>query len=65
MTINIDALKEDLKNELQGAYYGGSFGGALIESFQLDTMSNEELIKTAIRYGFNLENYEITPKKGR
>ena len=36
MTIDIEKLKNDLKNELLGAYYGASFGGTLIESFNLE-----------------------------
>ena len=48
MTINIEKLKNDLKNELLGAYYGASFGGALIESFDLDNMSPEEIVNLAL-----------------
>ena len=59
MIINIEKLKEDLKNELLGAFYGGHFGGPLIESFQIDNMDEEQLIKLALRYGKNLEDYQI------
>ena len=65
MTINIEKLKNDLKNELLGAYYGAGFGGALIESFNLDNMSPEEIVNLALRYGFNLENYKINNQKER
>lgn len=63
MKIDIESLKEDLKNELQGAFYGGGIGGALIESFQVDTMTEEEIIDLAIRYGINIENYTLEDKK--
>ena len=65
MTIDIEKLKNDLKNELLGAYYGAGFGGALIESFNLDNMTPEEIVNLALRYGFNLENYEINNQKER
>ena len=65
MTIDIEKLKNDLKNELLGAYYGAGFGGPLIESFKLDSMTPEEIVNLAIRYGFNLENYEINNQKER
>ena len=65
MTIDIEKLKNDLKNELLGAYYGAGFGGALIESFNLDNMSPEEIVNLALRYGFNLENYKINNQKER
>ena len=65
MTIDIEKLKNDLKNELLGAYYGAGFGGALIESFNLDNMSPEEIVNLALRYGFNLEIYEINNQKER
>ncbi len=32
VTIDIDRLREDLRNEDRGAYFGGGFGGALMES---------------------------------
>lgn len=65
MTIDIEKLKNDLKNELLGAYYGAGFGGTLIESFNLDNMSPEEIVNLALRYGFNLEDYEINNQKER
>lgn len=62
MEIDIDRLREDLKNEALGAFYGGGFGGALIESFQIDSASDEELIHIAQEIGINLEKYIINVK---
>ncbi len=59
MTIDIESLREDLKNNCLGAFYGAGFGGALIESFTIDKMTPEELINTAIKYGIDLHNYEV------
>ena len=58
MTIDIDKLREDLKQECYGAYFGGGFGGALIESFDIKKASPEELIEIAQRNGFDLSDYE-------
>lgn len=47
MTIDIDALREDLKQECYGAFCGGGFDGALIESFDIEDASPEELARMA------------------
>ena len=65
MIIDIESLKEDLKNICLGAYYGAGFGGSLIESFTIDNMTEEELISTAIKYGLDLQKYEIEEKHKR
>lgn len=59
MTIDIDALREDMKNECYGAFFGGGFGGALIESFDIEDASPEELVQMAQRQGINLNKYRI------
>lgn len=35
MKIDIEKLREDLKNDSLGAFFGGGFGGALIEASDL------------------------------
>ena len=57
MTIDIDALREDMKNECYGAFFGGGFGGALMESFDIESASPEELVQMAQRQGINLNKY--------
>lgn len=57
--IDTDRLKEDMKNDSLGAYYGGGFGGALMESFDVDSASSDELIRKAQRQGIDLREYEI------
>lgn len=59
MTIDIDALREDMKNECYGAFFGGGFGGALIESFDIEDASPEELVQMAQRQGINLNKYRV------
>lgn len=58
MVIDIDKLREDLRNECYGAYFGGGFGGALVESFDVEKASPEELIEMAERQGVDLTDYE-------
>ena len=41
-----------------GAFYEGGFGGALIQSFDLEQASPQTLIKIAQDYGVNLEQYQ-------
>lgn len=63
MEIDIERLREDLRNECLGAFYGGGFGGTLIESFNIDKASAEELIQIAQRMNIDLNNYIIYDNK--
>lgn len=65
MQIDIESLRNDLKNNSLGAFYGGGFGGAIIESFQIDKSTPEELIKLAKRMNIDLEDYIIYDNKRR
>ena len=62
MIIDIEKLKEDILQEYLGAHFIGGFGSPLIESFNLDKYSPEELIKIAEKLGINIYNYEIKGK---
>lgn len=57
MDINIKKLREDLKNDALGAFFGGGFGGALFEVCDLDRVSDEELIEIAIEKGIDISRY--------
>lgn len=59
MIIDIDELRKDLINDSYGAFFGGGFGGALIESFDLQNASDEEIIRIAQNKGVDLSNYEV------
>lgn len=59
ITIDIDRLRSDMHDEGMGAFFGGGFGGALIESFDVDNASPEELVQMAQRQGINLYNYQV------
>ncbi len=57
MTIDIDKLREDLKKESYGAFFGGGFGGALMEAFDIETASPEKIVEMAQEQGVDLRKY--------
>ena len=57
VTIDIEELRKDLIEDCYGAYYGGGFGGALIESFELEKARPDKLIEIAQRRGIDLRKY--------
>lgn len=59
ITIDIDRLRNDLRNECLGAYFGGGFGGAVIESIDVERASPEELVEIAKNKGIDLRKYQI------
>ncbi len=59
MQIDIERLREDLKQECYGAFFGGGFGGALIESFDVEHASPQKLVEMAREKGIDLRKYEI------
>lgn len=53
--IDINKLKQDLKDYYEAAYFTLGYGAALMDSFDLDNLSDEEIINKAIDNGINLE----------
>ena len=47
-------LRRKVTDELEGAYFAGGFGGALMESIEAETASDEELLRIARRNGIRL-----------
>ena len=60
MIIDVDELREDMKQDCYGAFFGGGFGGALMEASDIESASPEELVRIAQRKGIDLSRYEIT-----
>ena len=58
MSIDYEALREDLKQELYGAAFGGGFGGALMEAGDVDNASPDELLRMARNNGIDPDDYE-------
>lgn len=59
ITIDIDRLRDDMRDECLGAYFGGGFGAALIESFDVDRATPEKLVEMAQNQGIDLRRYKI------
>ena len=59
ITIDVDRLRDDMRNECFGAYFGGGFGTALIESFEVDRISPKKLVKMAQSQGIDLRKYQV------
>ena len=59
MLIDLDALRDAVKNECYAAAFGGGFGGALIESFDADDASPQELVNMAQRWGIDVSRFEV------
>lgn len=57
--IDIERLRRDLLNDDYGAFFGGGFGGALMESMDIRKASPEELIRIAQRKGVDISRYEV------
>ena len=59
VTIDIERLREDLRSDDLGAYLGGGFGGALMESFDIERAAPEELVQIAQDKGIDLRRYVV------
>ena len=57
--IDINKLKQDLKDYDEAAYFTLGYGAALMDSFDLDNLSDEEIISKAAENGVDLEQYII------
>lgn len=57
--IDINKLKQDLKDYYEAAYFTLGYGAALMDSFDLDNLSDEEIINKAAKNGVDLEQYII------
>lgn len=59
MIINVDSLRRDMQEESLAAFFGGGIGGTLIESFEIENASDEELIQMALDNGVRIEDYQV------
>ena len=57
--IDIERLRDDMRNDDLGAYFGGGFGGALMEAFDVDRATPEELVQIAQDKGIDLQRYVV------
>ena len=59
VTIDIERLREDLRSDDLGVYLGVGFGGALMESFDIERAAPEELVQIAQDKGIDLRRYVV------
>lgn len=59
ITIDVDKLRKDMKRECLGAYFVGNFGGALMESFDIDKATPEKLVEKAQKQKIDLQKYIV------
>ena len=59
ITIDVDALREDMKNECLGAFFGGGFGAELIEAGDIERVAPKKLVQMAINQNIDLRKYQV------
>ena len=57
MTIDISKLRKDMLNGSYGAFFGGGFGGAMMQSFDIENASPQQLVQMAQKQGIDLRHY--------
>ena len=63
MEIDIERLRQDLIEHLEGAFFVGGFGAAMLDMEKVKKASDEEVIRIARQNGFRIEDYKISYKK--
>ena len=58
MFFDSDGLRDDMEDDCYGAFFGGGYGGAMIEAFEIEEASDEEVLRIAQEKGYNLGRYE-------
>ena len=56
-SIDVERLRDDMESESLGAFFGGGFGGALMEASDIRSASDDEVIEMARRQGIDLDAY--------
>ena len=59
VTIDVERLRRDMLNDCYGAFYGGGFGGAMYESFEIERATPQELADMARRKRIDVTKYII------
>ena len=47
-----------MEDDCYGAFFGGGYGGAMIEAFEIEEASDEEVLRIAQEKGYDLGLYE-------
>ncbi len=59
ITIDVDQLRNDMRDECMGAAFGGGFGGAFVEAMDIDRATDEQVVEMAQSKGINLFKYQV------
>lgn len=59
IVINVDKLRRDLSDDSLGAFFGGGFGGALIEAIDIERASDEQIVEIARKRGIDFRKYQV------
>lgn len=59
VTIDVEKLRQDMLRDCYGAFYGGGFGGAMFESFEIERATPQELVDMVQRKGIDMTRYII------
>ena len=59
MNYDFEKLRKDLKEECLAAMFAGGFGMAIVDLTDIERASNDELLKYAKQFGFDLRKYQI------
>ena len=57
--IDVEALREAVKDECAAACFGGGIGPALLDVFDADSADEEEQRRMAKRWGIDVSEYEL------
>lgn len=63
--IDYDALREALKDECFAACFGGGIGPALLDALDVDDMSPDELVRTARKWGLDINRFDDLKRRGK
>ncbi|MCF0185218.1 MAG: hypothetical protein HUJ98_01860 [Bacteroidaceae bacterium] len=58
ITVDVDRLRDAMREECLGAYFGGGFGAALFDAYDVDRATPEELVQMAVDQGLDLRDYQ-------
>ena len=62
MEIDVDRLRDDLKEYFTGAYFCAS-PVALVDLIEVESMTDDKIIQIALQNGFDLDDYTIDANK--
>lgn len=59
VTINVETLREAVKQECYGACFGGGFGGGMVEASDIEYASPQQLADIAVQMGIDITRFVV------